>query len=89
MPRCDSRIVKPSEWLSRSSSSADLVGDVIVDVADEAQRDVVVFRIDPAGPAEAAAFEREGELHVAGNFEAGKEPGQLTRLLSRRFATGP
>ena len=51
-----------------------------IDVADEAERDVVVFGIDPARSGKTAALEREGGLDVVGDFEAGKEPGQRTRL---------
>ena len=54
-----------------------LIGDRIVDIADEAQGDVVVVRVHPAGPIKAAALQREGEPHLARNFEAGKESGQF------------
>ena len=56
------RIGQPVEFV------AHLIGGVVVHVANEAQCDVVVFGVDPAGSVEAAAFHRQGELHVVGDF---------------------
>ena len=71
------RIARPVELI------AHFVGNMVVDIADEAQRDVVVFGVDPAGSREAAPLQRQSGLDVVGDFEAGKEPGQRTRLQIR------
>src|SRR5665213_190019 len=58
------------------------VGGAVIDIADEAQRDVVVFGVHPAGAVEPAALERKRQSHLRRDFEAGKESGQMTLLSS-------
>ena len=54
--------------------------DDVVDVADEAQRDVIVLGIDPARARQTAAQHGERLAHVGGNFETGEEAGHGERL---------
>ncbi len=51
----------------------DLVGRAPVNIADEAQGDVIVLDVDPAGSGQAAAQQGKAQCHVAGNFEGGKQ----------------
>ena len=56
----------------------DVVREAIVDVADEAQRDVVVFRVDPARAGQAAAQQRQRRRDLARDFQADEQAGHLT-----------
>ena len=49
--------------------------DRVVDVADEAQRHVIVLGIDPARAGQAAAQHRERLRDVGGDFETGEQAG--------------
>ena len=51
----------------------DLVGDMAFDIADEAQRHVVVFDVDPAGSGQAAAQQGKRKRGVTRNFEGGEK----------------
>ena len=51
----------------------DLVGDMAFDVADEAQREVVVLDVDPAGAGQAAAQQGQRKGGVTRNFEGGEK----------------
>ena len=63
---------KPSR-LTRPSIERDFVGDRVVDVADEAQRQVIIFRIDPARARQPAAQHRQRLADIGGDFETGEE----------------
>ena len=52
-----------------------VVGGSFADIADEAQGDVEVFRLDPAGGAEPALQAGEVVCHAFRDFEAGEEAG--------------
>ena len=52
--------------------------EAIVDVADEAQRDVVVFRVDPARAGQAPAQQRQRRRDLARDFQADEQAGHLT-----------
>ena len=52
----------------------DVAGDVHVDVADEAEREVVVLLVDPAGAGQAAAKEGEALADIGGDLDAGEQP---------------
>ncbi len=51
-----------------------LVRRRVVDIADETQRQMIVFGIDPARAGHAAAQKRQRLLDVGGNFESGEQP---------------
>ena len=51
----------------------DLVGDMALDIADEAQRQMVVFDVDPAGPGQAAPQQGQRKGGVTRNFEGGEK----------------
>ena len=51
----------------------DLMGDIVIDVANEAQCQVIVFRVDPARARQAAAQCRERLPYIERNFDPGEE----------------
>jgi len=51
----------------------DLVGDVTRDIADEAQRQMVVLDVDPAGARQAAPQQGQRQGGVTRNFEGGEK----------------
>jgi sorbitol-specific phosphotransferase system component IIA len=51
----------------------DLPGEADLDIADEAEGDVVAFPVDPAGAGNAAPHEIEALGHIGRNFNAGKQ----------------
>ena len=63
----------------------DVAGHVHVDVADEAEREVIVLLVDPAGAGEAAAEEGEALPDLGGDFDAGEQARHGYLLL--RIAT--
>jgi hypothetical protein len=60
----------------------DLVGLVALDIAKEAQCEMIVLDVDPARSWQAAAQQRERQRGVARNFEGGEEPGHCYLLES-------
>ena len=56
-----------------SQQGCDFVRDHVVDVADEAQRHMIVLGVDPARAGQSAAQNRERLPDVGGNFETGKK----------------
>src|SRR5690242_12626110 len=62
--------------------AGDFVGVVQVDVADEAERQVIVLGVDPARARQAAAEERQAVADIARNFDAGEETRHGVFLLS-------
>jgi hypothetical protein len=54
---------------------------VVIDVTNEAQGNVIVLGVDPSGTEEAAPLQREGQAHLWGDLDSGKEPGQSTLPL--------
>ncbi len=50
-----------------------LVGDVTGDIADEAQRQMVVFDVDPAGAWQATPQQGQRKGGVTRNFEGGEK----------------
>src|SRR4051794_4858883 len=68
---CERQVeARPVDALQRS---ADLLGCPLVDVTDEAEGDVVVFRVDPARSGQSAAEQREREGEGGGDFQGGEE----------------
>ena len=59
--------------LDAAEHRGDLLGDHVVDVADEAQRQVIIFRIDPARARQSAAQHAERLPDVGGDFDTGEE----------------
>ena len=55
--------------LHSAEQPGDLVRECVVDVADEAQRDVIVFGIDPARARQAAAQDRQRLGYDCGEFQ--------------------
>src|SRR5207248_4000271 len=55
----------------------DLMGNHVVDVADEPQGQMIIFRVDPARARQAAAEHGEGKRDFRGNFERGEQAGHL------------
>jgi len=51
----------------------DVVGDMALDVADEAQRQMIVLDVHPARAGQAAPEQGKGERGVARNFEGGEK----------------
>jgi len=51
----------------------DLVGDMALDIADETQRQMVVFDIDPARSGQPAAEQGQRESGITRNFEGGEK----------------
>ena len=74
----------------------DLVGDMALDVADEAQRHMVVFDVDPARSGQAAAQQGQRKGGVTRNFEGGEKTrhGELPSsnrtlpLANHRYSSG-
>ncbi len=73
----------------------DLVGNMAFHVADEAQRQVVVFDVDPARAGQAAAQQRKRKRGITGYLEGGKESAALlppridcSRAANHRLAAG-
>src|SRR5262249_60545558 len=64
---------------------SDLVREHVVDVADEAQREMIVLRIDPARARQASAQHRQRERDIPGNFEGGEQAGRFFRREPRRI----
>src|SRR5262249_14060247 len=60
----------------------DLVGELIVDVADKPQRQMIVFWIDPSRARQAATQCRQRLTHVGGDFDTGEEARHGETLLS-------
>src|SRR3979411_251254 len=56
-----------------SQQGCDFVRDHVIDVADEAQRHMVVLGVNPAGAGQSAAQHGERLPDVGGNFETGKK----------------
>ena len=56
-----------------SQQGRDFVRDHVIDVADEAQRHMVVLGVDPAGARQSAAQHGERLPDIGGNFETGKK----------------
>src|SRR5262245_52313645 len=59
----------------------DLMGEAVLDVADEAQGDVEGFAIDPAGAPNAAAHEFKLKGNIGGNLESGEETRHAVLLI--------
>ena len=66
----------------------DLVGDMMLDIADEAQRQVIVLDVDPAGARQAAAQEREGHRRIVRNLQGGKQTRHEAILSGVESVTG-
>src|SRR5439155_512302 len=67
----------------------DLVGEHVIDVADEAQRQVIVLRVDPARARQAAAQHGERKRDLARNLQRGEKAGHsLLRTREAGRATG-
>ena len=77
--------LRPPQLERAAAHTAEQRGDLachaVIDVADEAQRDVVVFRIDPARAGQAAAQHREGLRDLGRKFEAGEKTRHGLTLL--------
>ena len=52
----------------------DIVRHAPVDIAQEAQGDVVVGRLDPAGTRQAATMQRQLGCDIGGNFQSDEQP---------------
>jgi hypothetical protein len=52
----------------------------IVDIANEAQGQMIVVRVDPAGARQAAAQHGEGLGQCGGDFQTGEQPRHFTTL---------
>src|SRR3954464_2817891 len=64
-----------------------LARDGFIHVADEAQSDVIIFRIDPARPRQTATRVGNRASYVGGDFQGGEETrhGKLTNHLEQRM----
>jgi hypothetical protein len=51
----------------------DLVGDMALDIANEAQRHMVVLDVDPAGPGQAAPEQGQRKGGITRYFEGGEK----------------
>jgi hypothetical protein len=67
--------------------AGDLMRQRIVDVADEAQRQVIILGVDPARPGQAAAHHGERLGNGRWNFQTGKQTGH--HLLPVRCGESP
>src|SRR4029077_4728135 len=67
-----------------------LVGQSVVDVADKAQRQMIVLRIDPAGAGQSAAHHGERLTNRRRDFNSGEQAGHdnLRTSGSRRSRAG-
>ena len=54
--------------------------DLIIDVANETQRDMIVFRIDPTRARQAAAQHGERLTDIIWDFETGEDARHGTNL---------
>src|SRR5690242_19894641 len=52
---------------------SNLLGDVVINIADEAQSQVVIFRVDPTRPRQTTAQCRRGLSDIGGNFDTGEQ----------------
>ncbi len=59
--------------LDAAEHQGDFLCDHVVDVADEAQRQMIIFRIDPARARQSAAQHAERLANVGGDFDTGEE----------------
>src|SRR5688572_24718515 len=68
---------------------SDLVGDVAFDIADKAQGQMIVFDVDPAGPGQSAAQQRQRKSGITRYFEGGEKSrhGQAPFLESYSTAS--
>ena len=76
--------------LDAAEHQGDFLRDHIVDVADEAQRQMIIFRIDPARARQTAAQHAERLSDIGGNFDTGEETrhGELPIHDAARRAHG-
>jgi hypothetical protein len=61
--------------MDAAKNASDFVGQGVVDVTDEPQREMVVFRVDPTRPRQAAAHHGEGLANRLRHFDSGEQAG--------------
>ncbi len=74
-----------AQFERRALNAAEQAGNVarqaVVDIADEAQRDVIIFRVDPARARQTATHHRQRLGDARGYFQTGKQTGHDTLRL--------
>ena len=77
-----------SPALDAAEHQGDFLRDHVVHVADEAQRQMIILRIDPARARQSAAQHDERLADIGGNFDTGEETrhGSLTSSTRARRA---
>ena len=73
-----------SAALDAAEHEGDFLGDQVVDVADEAQRQMIILRIDPARARQSAAQHAERLSDIGGNFDTGEETRHLRLPITIR-----
>ena len=59
------------------------MGDCVVDVADESQRQVIISRVDPSRARQSATQGRQRLSDIGRNFDSGKKARHCETLRSR------